>query len=91
MRVCRVEGNVVATAHHPSFDGRKLLIVQPLDEHGADKGESFLAVDTVQAGVGDMVLVNAEGNGTRQILKSGPQTPIRSLIVGIVDQMDAIK
>ena len=56
---------------------------------GADKGDSFLAVDTVQAGPGDLVLVNAEGNGTRQILKSGPQTPIRSLIVGIVDTVDA--
>jgi ethanolamine utilization protein EutN len=82
-----VEGTVVATAHHPSFDGRKLLIVQPLDDRGAVAGESFLAVDTVQAGVGDVVLVNAEGNGTRQILKMGPIVPIRSLIVGIVDRV----
>lgn len=85
MRLCRVEGSVVGTIHHPSFDGRKLLIVQPLDEQQAATGTSFLAVDTVQAGVGDLVLVSAEGTGTRQILKAGPQTPIRSLIVGIVD------
>jgi ethanolamine utilization protein EutN len=87
VKLCRVEGTVVATARHPSFDGRKLLIVQPLDEGGAVTGESFLAVDTVQAGVGDVVLVNAEGNGTRQILKMGPIVPIRSLIVGIVDRV----
>jgi ethanolamine utilization protein EutN len=89
MTLCRVEGNVVATAHHPSFDGRKLLIVQPLDESRAPVGESFLAVDMVQAGPGDTVLVNREGNGNRQLLGMGPIVPIRSLIVGIVDHVGA--
>ena len=88
MKLCRVKGSVVATAHHPAFDGKKLLIVQPLDERGAEVGHSYLAVDVVQAGVGDVVLVNAEGNGTRQILKQGPVVPIRSLIVAIVDAVD---
>ena len=87
MTLCKVMGNVVATAHHPSFDGRKLLIVQPLDEKGAHAGDSFLAVDRVQAGVGDTVLVNQEGNGARQLLKMGQQVPIRSLIVGVVDEV----
>jgi microcompartment protein CcmK/EutM len=87
MRLCRVEGSVVATAHHPSYDGKKLLVVQPLDETGAALGDSFLAVDAVQAGVGDVVLVNVEGNGTRQILKMGAIVPIRSLIVGVVDRV----
>ncbi len=86
MTLARVQGTVVATAHHPSFDGRKLLIVQPLDENGAAQGEAFLAVDMVQAGTGDKVLVNREGNGNRQLLKMGAQVPIRSLIVGIVDE-----
>ena len=85
MTLCRVEGSVVATVHHPSFDGRKLLIVQPLDERRAAVGDSFLAVDMVQAGAGDIVVVNREGNGNRQLLKMGAQVPIRSLIVGIVD------
>lgn len=88
MILCRVHGSVVATAHHPSFDGKKLLIVQPLDDCGAETGDSFLAVDMVQAGAGDMVLVNREGNGNRQLLKMGAQVPIRSLIVGIVDDLD---
>jgi ethanolamine utilization protein EutN len=87
MNLCRVLGNVVATAHHPSFDGRKLMIVQPLDEHGGNQGDSFLAVDMMQSGPGDLVLVNREGNGNRQLLKMGAQVPIRSLIVGIVDEV----
>jgi ethanolamine utilization protein EutN len=82
MKLCRVEGSVVATAHHPVYDGMKLLIVQPVDG-----GDSFLAVDRVQAGVGDVVLVNQEGNGARQLLKLGQQVPIRSLIVAIVDEV----
>jgi ethanolamine utilization protein EutN len=82
MKLCRVEGTVVATAHHPVYDGMKLLVVQPVDG-----GDSFLAVDRVQAGVGDVVLVNQEGNGARQLLKLGQQVPIRSLIVAIVDEV----
>jgi ethanolamine utilization protein EutN len=89
MTLARVEGTVVATAKHPSFDGRKLMIVQPLDERGAAQGDAFLAVDMVQAGAGDTVLVNREGNGNRQLLKMGAQVPIRSLIVAIVDSLNA--
>ena len=69
MKLCRVIGPVVATAKHKSYLGRKLLAVQPLDEKGAAIGSSFLAVDDVQAGPGDVVLVMQEGNGVRQLLK----------------------
>jgi len=82
MKLCRVEGTVVGAVHHKAYDGQKLLVVVPVDG-----GDSFLAVDRVQAGVGDTVLVNQEGNGTRQLLKLGQQVPIRSLIVGIVDEV----
>lgn len=86
MKLCRVLGPVVATAKHKSYVGRKLLAVQPLDEAGAAIGSSFLAVDDVQAGPGDVVLVMQEGNGVRQLLKA-KDLPIRSLIVGIVDRV----
>lgn len=88
MRLCRVIGSVVATVKHPTYAGEKLLIVQPIDEAGADTGGSFLAVDRAQAGPGDRVLVLREGNGVRQILKKGDLVPIRSLIVGVVDRVD---
>lgn len=88
MRLCRVIGNVVATTKHPVYAGQKLMVVQRLDENGADLGESFLAVDRAQAGPGDTVVVMSEGNGVRQILGMGDQVPIRSLIVGIVDAVD---
>jgi ethanolamine utilization protein EutN len=91
MRLCRVIGNVVATEKHPKYHGLKLMVVQPVDPDGNDKGHSFLAVDHAQAGPGDRVIVMGEGNGVRQILDMGPQVPIRSLIVGIVDGIDTPK
>jgi ethanolamine utilization protein EutN len=88
VRLCRVIGSVVATVKHPTHAGESLMIVQPIDHTGADSGTSFLAFDRAQAGPGDRVLVLREGNGVRQILGKGDIVPIRSLIVGIVDQVD---
>jgi microcompartment protein CcmK/EutM len=78
---------VVATEKHPTYEGHKVLLCQPLDERGEEKGEAIVAVDRAQAGVGDTVLVMREGNGVRQLLRV-QKLPIRSLIVGIVDAVD---
>ncbi len=88
MRCCRVVGPMWAAVKHPAFAGRPLFVVQPLDEHGKDTGNSFVAIDHVQAGVGDKVIVLTEGNGVRQILQMGDIVPIRSAIVGIVDHVE---
>ncbi|MCB9557308.1 MAG: EutN/CcmL family microcompartment protein [Deltaproteobacteria bacterium] len=88
MKLCRVLGNVVATEKHPAYHGLTLLVVQPLDAACDDSGASFLAVDRVQAGPGDTVLVNQEGNGARQLF-SIDKLPIRSVIVGIVDDVSS--
>lgn len=88
MTLCQVLGPVVATVKHPAFEGRKLLVVQPLDEQRQPLGKSFIAVDhTSGAGKGDTVLVMREGNGIRQILGQ-KNLPIRSLIVGVVDAVE---
>lgn len=87
MRCCRVVAPMWAAAKHPAFAGRALFVVQPLDENGKEAGTSFVAIDSVQAGIGDKVIVLTEGNGVRQILKMGDIVPIRSIIVGIVDQV----
>jgi len=88
MRLCRVKGTVVSTVKNPCYEGLKLMVVQPVNETGAEQGHSFLAVDRVQAGEGDLVLVNSEGSGARSLF--GKEVlPIRSLITGIVDQVDS--
>ncbi len=86
MTLARVIGTVVSTVKHPDYRGLKLFVVQPIDEWGRDSEPSFLAVDVVQAGVGDIVLVISEGNGARQIFRK-PVLPIRSVIVGVVDEV----
>ena len=86
MILCRVLGNVVASAKHPSFEGRATLIVQPLDKNGDDKGESFLSMDAVQAGPGDVVLVSQEGNTAREIL-GDKDAPLHSVILAVVDNV----
>lgn len=89
MIFARVIGTVVSTVKHPTYLGRTLLAVQPLDERGQDDGDSFLAVDDVQAGVGDRVVILCEGNGIRQLL-GVTELPIQRLIVGIVDRVDPV-
>lgn len=87
MTLCKVLGTVVATQKHPAFEGRKLLLVQPLDEHQKPAGRSFIAIDhKSSAGKGDTVLVMREGGGVRQLV-GNPKAPIRSIIVGVVDEV----
>ena len=90
MRCCRGVGPMWATVKHPAFANKALFVVQPVDDTGKDVGASFVAVDNVQAGVGDKVVVLTEGTGARQILGQGDIVPIRSIIVGIVDRVDIV-
>lgn len=84
MYVGQVAGTVVATIKHETLRGRKLLLVDRLGLDNQPTGEYDICVDTVQAGVGDRVLVLDEGNGARQVLRF-TEAPIRAVIVGIVD------
>ncbi len=80
----RVTGRVTSTIHHPSMQGRTLLVVDKLDAQGQPTGGYLIAVDNAGAGAGETVLVLDEGSGARQIL-GGQNLPIRSVVVGIVD------
>lgn len=86
MILARVTGRMVSTIHHPSMNGRKLLILDKLDAAGEPAGGYVIAVDAVGAGAGETVLVLDEGNGARQVL-AGDDLPVRSVVVGIVDDM----
>jgi len=82
----KVTGTVVTTISHPHYKNRRLLVVQPLIIPGDLVEGDFVALDNSQAGVGDTVLVNREGNGARQILDN-PDGCVISVIVGIVDSL----
>ncbi len=84
----KIIGNVVSTIKVEGYNSKKILIVQPIDPKGRFIGKSFLAVDTVQAGVGDTVIVIDEG-GSARILTHEPETfTIRTVIAGIVDNVN---
>ena len=85
MIIGKVVGTVVTTISHPHFKNRRLLVVEPLTIEGNEGGD-FIALDSTQAGVGDTVLVNREGNGARQVLEN-PDGCVISVIVGIVDSV----
>ena len=88
MYIGRVSGTVVATIKNELYQGRKLLVVDRLDLQGKATGRYDIAVDMVQAGAGDLVLVLDEGNSARQIVGREPNGAIRAVIVGIIDQVD---
>jgi microcompartment protein CcmK/EutM len=87
MILAKVIGNVVSTIIAPGYESKKILVVQPIDPSGNFKGSSFLAIDAVQAGVGDTVLIMEEGGSARSIINEPDSMTIKAVIAGIVDEI----
>jgi len=84
MQIARVVGTVVATQKHRTFEGAKLLLVQPLNVDDTPRGAPLLAVDGVGAGVDEKVLVVLEGRAAGEAL-GRKAAPVDAAIVGIID------
>lgn len=84
MQLALVTGNLVATIKTKSHENYKILVIRPIDIHGRISGDSTIALDTAQAGVGDCVLVLQEGNSIRSIMRDD-EAAVDALIVGVVD------
>lgn len=85
MKVGQVVGTVVSTINIPILDDHRLLLCDLQDADGNPEGYT-IAIDVVDAGMGDTVLVLDEGNSARQILGLDAGA-IRALVVGVVDEM----
>ncbi|PIP54097.1 MAG: hypothetical protein COX07_07185 [Bacteroidetes bacterium CG23_combo_of_CG06-09_8_20_14_all_32_9] len=83
----KVIGNVVSTIKAKGYESKKILIIQPINPAGNPKGKTFLAIDAVQAGVGDIVLTIDEGNSARTVINEPDTFTIRTVIAGIVDEI----
>ena len=81
-----MSGTVVSTINAPVFDNQRLLLCDYLTPEGTPAGGYVIAVDAVDAGAGEIVLILDEGNGARQIVGE-PVAPIRAMVVGIVDSV----
>lgn len=87
MLIGRVVGNLVATQKYTKLEGTKLLLVQPLDLAGNDRGTTILAIDGVDAGPGDRVLVVQDGRAAQLVLGKGTSA-VDAAVVGVVDAVD---
>jgi len=87
MLIARVIGSVVATQKHASHEGRKILLVQPLNLDGSDRGDALLALDAVDAGVGDQVLLATEGFAAMTSV-GRPRSPIDMAVIAVIDSVN---
>lgn len=87
MLICQVVGEIVSTIKDSHLMNYKLLIVQPLNLKGEPDSASIIAVDIVDAGLEDFVLVNKEGGSARTLLNDD-KIPLQAVVVGVIDDLD---
>jgi ethanolamine utilization protein EutN len=87
MLIAQVVGDLTATQKHPSHEGLKLLLVQPLNLDGSPRGNPYVAVDSVNAGLGSKVLLTTDGFAAFTSVGQ-MMTPIDAAVIGIVDSID---
>jgi len=90
MLIGRVIGDVVATQKAASHEGRKILVVQPVNLDGSDRGDAVLALDAVDAGAGDRVLLTPEGFSAMTSV-GRPNSPIDCAVIGVVDSVEVVE
>jgi len=89
MLIARVVGNVVSTQKNAKLEGAKLLLVQPLDLEGKERGAPILAIDGVDAGVGDRVLLIQDGRAAQLVLGRMPAA-VDAAVVGVIDAVEGM-
>lgn len=87
MIIARVVGNVVASQKHQAHEGQKILLIQPLDLENQPAGDVFVALDAVDAGVGDRVLAVQEGFSAMTSVGHVEQ-PIDAAVIGVIDMVE---
>ena len=90
MILCKITGTLVATQKNEHLKGHKILIAQPITLDGTALGRDILAIDSVDAGIGDTVLVVQEGQAATQVLKN-KKVPVHSVIVAVVDDLEVVE
>lgn len=84
MQLARIVGQAVSTVKHPSLNGYRLLVAQPLRADGGDDGEPVLVIDTLGARPGQPVMVCNDGKGARALVAAA-DSPVRWFVLGLCD------
>ena len=90
MILARVIGNVVATQKNERYANARMMLCQPLTPEGAETGVALIALDAVDAGIGDTVLVVQEGWSASTTATGKAGAAIDSAIIGVVDYIDLL-
>ena len=90
MILARVVGNIVATQKNPRYAGARVMLCQQITPEGDETGPTVLALDSVDAGEGDVVLIVQEGWGASTAATKEAGAAIDSAIVGVVDRIDLL-
>ena len=88
MILARVLGNIVATQKNVRYANARIMLCQQVTPEGEDAGTTLLALDSVDAGEGDLVLIVQEGWGASTAATKEAGAAIDSAIVGVVDSID---
>jgi len=86
MLLARVEGNLTATRKHPSFEGWRLVICQPIGAAGEPEGAPQIAIDAHGAGMHQRVIISSDGAATRRAV-GDEKSPARWMVVAVVDEV----
>lgn len=86
MLLARVEGNLTATRKHPSFEGWRLVVCQPISRDGAPEGTPQVAIDALGAGMHQRVVISSDGAAARKAV-GDDRSPVRWIIIGLVDEV----
>jgi len=89
MTLCKVTGTIVSTQKNPTLKDYKVLLVRPVGLDGRLIGKDILAIDSVDAGINDTVLVIQEGAGAQQVLKR-KDMPVHTVVIAVVDGLDIV-
>jgi len=88
MLLARVEGNVVTVKKHPSLEGWRLIVCQPINKMGEPEGIPQIAIDPLGAGMHQKVIISSDGAAARKMV-GDEFSPVRWMIIGIVDENES--
>ena len=84
MNLATVIGRATSTVKHPSLNGWRMLVVQPLGVNGRDDGEPLIAIDNIGARLGSQVIITSDGKAVREAMNTN-NTPVRWMVMGQPD------
>jgi len=88
MLLARIDGSATATIRHPSAKGWRLAICQPIDEDGNEISTPLIALDDLNAGLHQRVILSSDGDTLRKWVHD-PKSPLRNMVTHIVDEVEA--